>query len=136
MTDTCQECTRLNRIREVADARNTAPPPMTPDVVMWVAGLFEGEGSLSSSNGRWQLALSMTDRDVIERLRVRVGAGSITIANRAPRLPVYQWRLCSRIPTIAVVEQLLPHMGERRAKRMTDALAELRRPVTQCKLHR
>jgi hypothetical protein len=65
----------------------------------WAAGLFEGEGSVSlmlKASGRpsIQLCLTTTDRDVIDRFALIVGAGKIYGPYIRPgnRKPQYSWR--------------------------------------------
>jgi len=107
---------------------------MTREHLLWVAGLFEGEGSVSRSNGRWQVALSMTDEDVIKRLAERTGSGFITQAKRAGRKTIYYWRVTQRLTMLSIMEQLLPEMGDRRAVRMRQAVEELQ-PALSCPAH-
>lgn len=95
--------------------------------VLWVAGLYEGEGYLvqHARNGHWAIGVHMTDLDVIERLRDAVGFGSIhTYLGSVPHhKPIHKWRLSQRQQVAEVVRTLRPHMGARRGARMDQFLA-------------
>jgi hypothetical protein len=117
---------------------------MKPLDLMWFVGLYEGEGSLSRSwSGtarRWQLAIAMTDEDVIERVVKIVGAGSITSHVRSELHPedsrktIYQWRVCARVEIADILRQIIPHLGKRRSATAQQALKEVQDP--RCKRHR
>ena len=69
----------------------------------YIAGLFDGEGSISlvrTRKNRWpspQVAIASNDREVLEWLRTRMGG---SISTKAPRQPThsisYDWRLTDR----------------------------------------
>lgn len=136
---TCHYCAIIAKALE----RPSVAPMPTPDL-MWFAGLYEGEGSLAIFNSgttrRWQLAIAMTDRDVIEKARRIAGVGSITSHARGKLHPkderktIFQWRVCARAEVADLIEQILPHLGSRRAAKARQALAELLDP--RCKRHR
>ena len=45
--------------------------------IVWAAGLFEGEGTITKCNGSLQLRLGMTDYEVVERFFEAVTLGKI-----------------------------------------------------------
>lgn len=102
---------------------------LAPVDLGWVAGIIEGEGSISirfgPKNAHWVvIRVAMTDRDVVERLHRVVGCGRLTsVPARRPRcLTQYQWSLAARSQTEGLMRLLLPLMGTRRAAKMTEAL--------------
>ena len=107
--------------------------PMTETGLAWAAGLFEGEGCISTySNGQskkayWQLELRMTDADVVERFSQVVGVGTVygpyTHSRHPGSKPFWQWNLRKRDEVCVVLRQMLPYLGERRSTRAREAIA-------------
>ena len=96
---------------------------------LWAAGLFEGEGCISSRNGRsYLLCLQMTDEDVVKRFADWAGVGKF---RARPVLegykPVFEWRTSHRRDVQSVLNRLLPHLGARRAEKAREALISLMR---------
>ena len=92
--------------------------------IAWAAGLFEGEGTITSAkrpNGKrhLRLALGSTDEDVVRRFHAAVGVGSVG-GPYGPyvegRKPHWQWHSACRKANQAL-DLLLPHLGERRVAR-------------------
>lgn len=106
---------------------------VTPSEVAWVAGLFEGEGTLYSyrekRGGRlmyWHLNIRMTDEDVIRKAHELTGVGTFSRIDKPYQRSIkllYKWSVTSRLQLAALLPQLLPHMGERRAAKMRECLA-------------
>lgn len=95
------------------------------EAVIWAAGLFEGEGCLTLSNGRDPHAqLKMTDRDVVERFRVVMGFGSLHVHGPSGlgRKPQWQWDTSTQ-GTQALIAMFWPWLGERRRARAKEILA-------------
>ena len=105
---------------------------MTNTQIAWVAGLFEGEGSIHirPTQRGVVLSLSSTDLDILNRLQELTG-GLIRqkIRRSAPAhwKPVWEWKLHSISETKALLNSLLPYFGERRACKTLDALDQLDR---------
>ena len=97
----------------------------------WLAGLYEGEGSLvrrtdaRNSSVSWELSITCTDADVIERAHAFTGLGSVTLVRRQrPHWQdKYRWRLGSRDEIAFVLGLLAPHLGQRR-KAQVDAFLD------------
>lgn len=105
--------------------------------IAWATGLFEGEGCIlimdRSKDGHHRLpvvrlAITMTDRDVLERFCEIAECGKVGPERRYGRphhKPAFMWQISSR----AEVERLLlafrPWFGERRGARADEALAEI-----------
>mgnify|MGYP001599850108 FL=1 len=79
-----------------------------PEELAWVAGLFDGEGSVNlrfwanhpkCRNGSWHLMACITNTHAPTILTVRdiLGFGHVTREVRpAPRRPVYDWKVAAR----------------------------------------
>ena len=113
---------------------------MDPLWTAWLAGLYEGEGSLfgfSNSRTAGALRIGMTDEDVIHRCREVMGVGHVTgpREQRPPRKPIWTWSVYQRSDLLMVVEAILPYLGERRRQRVIEVRQRLvlgdgrRRPV-------
>lgn len=92
----------------------------------WAAGIFEGEGCISvSTKGRRRLKLSvsMTDRDVIEKLSRIIGLGSIG----GPYTKVglkdnWQWQVTSSEDVQAVLAAFWEFLCSRRKAKAVEAI--------------
>jgi hypothetical protein len=104
--------------------------------IEWAAGLFEGEGTivLLKNNQRirndvplydLQLALGMTDEDVVTRFCQVAGCGFVqTPAVPAGRKQMYRWVARSG-PARDFMEKMLPHLGLRRTARYAEVMHEI-----------
>lgn len=99
--------------------------------IAWIAGLLEGEGYFSHPRAGNKfcatIRLAMTDRDVIDRAAVLMGAGSrghvgVHTKPSATRQCVYGFTLHGKY-AIAWMMTILPFMGDRRAIRIREAIA-------------
>lgn len=106
---------------------------MRTDVdLAWLAGLIEGEGTLTTQvergNVRWHLRVAMTDQDVIAHVHAIAGVGHMR-EQRAPShtargaKPVWVWDVTRRDDLFEIVTALRPYMHTRRAARMDEFLA-------------
>ena len=102
--------------------------PKLKDGWSWVAGIYEGEGSITVNNTKTsknlQLSVSSTDRDVIEKLYKTTGVGNIQgpyIRKHANLLkqpkeikPMYRWAVYKKDDILHVCKGILPEMCGRR----------------------
>ena len=96
---------------------------MSNSDLAWVAGLFEGEGTISTPP-KSELRIKMTDLDIIQRFQ------TITSSNRIcteePRAPHHKriWitRITGKSNCRAFLSKILPYLGMRRAHRALDLL--------------
>ena len=92
----------------------------------WVAGIFEGEGSFDFSRGknhRTAVKISMTDLDVIERVRSIVG-GRVTGPYCRPGMkPIWYWRISNTNECLDFVESIYPWLLSRRREQATVILS-------------
>lgn len=95
--------------------------------VGWAAGIFEGEGCITMHDvsrgkmGSWQVFVTMTDRDVIERLALVLG-GSAQGPYKPPHYkdhykPFWRWQVQDRRKINDVLTLLYPHLGHRRREK-------------------
>lgn len=101
---------------------------MTPIETAWVAGIIEGEGSITwSGQGRAVIAVSMTDLDTVERLKSWTGMGTvrqIPMRNNMTK-PAWIWSVAAQGDFLALAEQIEPYLMSRRAARLGEVLALL-----------
>src|SRR5690349_10299484 len=96
----------------------------------WLAGLFEGEGSIVfTGTNSVTLNLKMCDLDIVERVHTLTGVGSIAIIElENPKHNTgYHWRVCNKKDITPILQELLPFFGERRTEKAIEALARLER---------
>jgi len=117
-------------IYEVVGAEKR-PKIMDSVDIAWVAGIFEGEGTISFSGSYPQIAVSMTDFDVISKLGEVTGLGTITKRRlQEPYKQQWTWGVWNRRDVARLLCAISPLMGQRRRERIAGA-AELlsRRPL-------
>lgn len=110
---------------------------MKPTDIAWLAGVFEGEGCISiERNGALRLTVSMTDRDIIERIDTLFPSAGVkpqTLQYRPDGTPYrqrYSWRVGGDTAG-DVLTAILPWLGQRRGDAARAALEHLRtRPGT------
>lgn len=97
--------------------------------IIWAAGLFEGEGCVTSYK-KWKtvhLCLQMTDEDSVRRFHQCVGGfGQVTVIPPPKDKPHHKmkwnWHLGAFNESQAVVVALYPWLGERRQARIREVL--------------
>lgn len=112
----------------------------------WVAGIIEGEGSLSivKADGKARVAVCMTDGDVVKALQQKTGMGIVYGPYQKSNFSnkdFWQWTVQKRRDVRLVINEVLPFLYERRtlqALACLDALDELDRKAEHrrvfCKL--
>lgn len=96
--------------------------------VYWVAGLMEGEGWFGHRrNGDLVIQLTMTDRDVIDRLQTVLGFGCRKERNLPSGKVAYIWSLTNQCQAAGLMMTIVSAMGERRANRIKECIAEWKR---------
>ena len=101
--------------------------------IAWAAGLFEGEGCISTSidkrngNTRYGLYLGGKDRDVIQRFCDVMGCGNIhkRESSNSKHADIYMWQVFAKGKVHACLDKLLPYFGDRRAHKALDVLDSL-----------
>lgn len=99
----------------------------------WVAGIFEGEGSIinTSAGGRMQrrLVIQMTDKDVLDRVADIVGGSVFGPTLREGYKPIWVWRVSRWCDIERVLLAMLPWLCERRRAAAVALLANPAGPV-------
>ncbi len=102
--------------------------------IEWAAGLFEGEGCISTSidkrngNLRHGLYLGGKDQDVIEDFSNVMGCGNVIqrkAKQREHHATIYMWQVYAKDKVRECLELLLPHLGERRAYKALNCLDDI-----------
>src|SRR5574343_144237 len=90
----------------------------------WAAGLFEGEGCITTNRRKPKLQLQMTDEDIVRRFAAVVGVGYVSgpFPRAHPRKPVYQWAVYRFDEFEYVIGGLWPWLGQRRKARCTEVV--------------
>ncbi len=85
------------------------------NIVPYLAGFFEGDGSLSRNGNGLQLAVSCTDQDTIDKYYKTFG-GYIrkTTKNDPYWKPLYHWRVTEKSEVERITNLLRPYLGTRR----------------------
>lgn len=106
--------------------------PKLPEVWQWIAGIYEGEGSIThNKSGSLQLSVSSTDRDVVEKLCKLSGVGHLqgpyyrkeANLKKQPKTikPIYRWSVYKRDDVLFVVKGMYGLLCSRRQQQI-DAL--------------
>ena len=94
--------------------------------LIWAAGLFEGEGSISISFKKHYcyLQLVSTDEDVIDRFLNAVGCGSKTSVKRRPgqTKDIWKWQVANKPAVTKLLNLFLPFLSLRRAFKAQNCL--------------
>ena len=87
--------------------------------IAWVAGIFEGEGTIVASSSRksLRLQLQMTDEDIVHRFAAIVGVGQINSMKRGENKTIYYWTCAQQEAVNAFVKAVWPWLGSRRRRR-------------------
>lgn len=93
----------------------------------WMAGLFEGEGSISISKkkGYCYLQLVSTDEDVLYKFaRLADCKNKITYCPRRPHQnkDAYKWQVGNREDVTRLLTEWLPFFGDRRSAKANEVL--------------
>ena len=112
---------------------------------LWIAGLLEGEGCFRIEKDQRKphskaqyvrIACEMTDKDTIERLQQYAGVGQVH--SREPRKlngdvksrkPTWAWEIGAMDDVYELLENILPYMGQRRTKKIQQALNILQKKI-------
>lgn len=96
--------------------------------IEWAAGLFEGEGYLSRTRDRWDMAIKMTDRDVLQDFLDIVKYGKLngpyhSASMKEHHRPYYRWRTYNNQEIFRIIAEFYPLMGERRLEKFNEFLS-------------
>ena len=98
----------------------------------WAAGLFEGEGCVTTNRTHGyaypMLTMDMTDEDSLRDFAATVGVGNVIGpydrgGNKPAWKPVWRWSICGT-RAVGAAWALFPLLGERRQLRMLEVFAD------------
>lgn len=98
---------------------------ITPVQIAWVAGIYEGEGTLIlTPGGQWQLSIKMADEDIIRRLHLHTGIGHVNAlgAEQAHWKPQWRWTVTRKQDLAGLLWMIRPYLGQRRGQRADEFL--------------
>lgn len=111
---------------------------LTEIEIAWIAGLFEGEATFgldSRSKKRYKVStapaspfikISMVDQDVIKKVATLVNKSYFKVSRKTSTgKTVYVVHIGDRATLLYLLPVLLPHLGERRQKRVQECLDAL-----------
>ncbi len=101
------------------------------ETIIWFAGLFEGEGSISRfrprPNSGWRMSIRMTDEDIMKKVHENFGGSLYREERWKKRNPNWNncwlWQLCKQKEVLKIVKDIYPYMGYRRRAKMDEFLA-------------
>lgn len=97
--------------------------------VAWTAGILEGEGCWTGGpnrQGRWVVAVRMTDEDIIERLHEVTGVGRITVEESSCGYKTaWIWQVAARPHREWLTLKVWPWLGTRRRARIRELRPEV-----------
>lgn len=107
---------------------------MTREEAAWLAGFFDGEGSLSPYNGGrnkhypcWVISIPNTNKDSIDHCKTIAGSGIISLksdkSRKAHHKPIWQWRVNAQRDIASLCQQMLPYLIIKKG-RVSEFLAE------------
>jgi len=104
--------------------------------IVWAAGLFEGEGSITHAANypnKKNLSIGMTDKDVMERFVDVVGHGKLYgpyCYKKSKNIkPYWQWKIWKNSEVLRILKMFLPHFGKRRTERAIEAINHLHETI-------
>ena len=107
---------------------NKEPPGLKS--IEWAAGIYEGEGWMTRNRrGKWQIAIKMTDLDVLQDFYDIVRLGYLNgpyhpPSMKAHHLPYYRWCSQKASDIAMIVQEFYPYMGERRRAKFDEFIQD------------
>lgn len=91
-------------------------------ITAWVAGLFEGEGTIVIVKSRVTTCIQMTDLDVLQRCQMYFGGKIYDTRKQAEHhKQSWKWSITSTAEAIAFLELIYPLLGGRRRAKVEQA---------------
>ena len=127
------QLSRGNVMRNAVDSTKLAP--MTREEIAWVAGIFEGEGTiLNSRNGIGnpvvRVSLHMTDKDIVDRFaaifpfgRRCVRPGRLSMVTGVTGKESWVWQTSNAEYVQAFLAMVWPWLGERRKAKAAQVIS-------------
>lgn len=84
--------------------------PAEPTVLAYLAGLLDGEGNISSQEGKWWVAITNSYRPVIDWLLTFGGKDRAMKRYKPAHSPCWHWRIHAQQDVLAFLEAVAPYM--------------------------
>jgi hypothetical protein len=93
--------------------------------IAWAAGVLEGEGSFVFRNtNSCAVTCQMTDLDILEKLQKIFGGKIYSTKKREVHWKdAWHWSIATSKDAVACMRAILPHMGNRRTKKILECIA-------------
>jgi hypothetical protein len=128
---------RRMRVDEILRLRGLGTPAATPlspgsdEAWNWVSGLIEGEGAFqpgpATKRRGVQVVADSTDKDVIERLAILTGVGTVlNLGSQQAHLKIrYRWSVTRKADVESVLSRIMPMLGTRRTGQASYVLEQM-----------
>lgn len=98
----------------------------------WLAGIIDGEGSVvmertSDTKQKWRhprIYVASNDREILEKCRQIVGAGSISKKNNTESKQSWSWTVGGGIQVLNILQEIEPYLTCPKKKRRASYLIE------------
>ncbi len=100
--------------------------------LMWLVGLFEGEGCISTSKTQVvRLSMCSVDQDIMERLAYLTDSKVYgpSLPYKGAKQMIYRWQLARKDKVRSLLMAMRPHLGHRRTARLDEALVTMDRQL-------
>ena len=124
--------TPLDKPENTTNSEHQLPLNLNPEQtgqrsIEWAAGLFEGEGCISHDKKSKSLAVSMSDKDVVQEFARVVGYGNVNGPSSYPSYkkhwkPMYSWKVRKKSEVIRILNLFLPYLFSRRKEKALETL--------------
>lgn len=114
---------RVLRFESWRESWYTKPMNIPKELALvWAAGLFDGEGTITILKNRINVSIHMTDLDILEHMQYHFGGGLYKTAKRQEHhKDAWVWRLTSSVETMIFLEAVYPYLCNRRQERIHEA---------------
>lgn len=123
---------RYHLLVTVQPSMDTSDDRWRQEDIAWVAGVFEGEGTIYFNKRGYSVhtSIRMDDRDVVERIHAIMGFGKFSqrseLRTSGKTVIQYNYQVSTAKDVIVFLEAILPYLGLRRRERALQAIARAR----------
>ncbi|MBC8737324.1 hypothetical protein F6X40_10945 [Paraburkholderia sp. UCT31] len=103
-------------------ATKSIPNVENLDLLQWMAGILEGEGSFLLCQRRISIVLCMTDADIVQRMALLWGVAYFSVSKRKDHHKVPYVCRASGTRAAYLMQQIYPYMGARRRSQIRHCL--------------
>lgn len=104
---------------------NPTSHPMKDTDIAWIAGLFEGEGSITIVNNVVRVTIQMTDLDILQRVQDVFGGRIYSCSKQVDHhKDSWKWTITSTKEALEFIQLIYPYLGNRRKTKADEALVK------------